>query len=123
MKVSISHSEKKTGLFRKSTHYIVALQVVFSEEEKAIIQERDLRYTTIMERNAPSTRPKDDEKFPDIHHLTISKLLDGKPDEYALSNPALAKEYEDVLRAQLPHLKKLIEDNAAVDRSDDSFEL
>ncbi len=50
MRVSIEHTEKKTGLIRKKTHYCVTCKVNFSEEEKQIIKQRDLGETVVLER-------------------------------------------------------------------------
>jgi len=119
MRVSINHSEKQTGVFRKTTHYIVTVKVDFSEEEKAIIKQRDLKSTVIMTRSTPSHI---NTSIDDIWDLTISKLLSG-PDDYGLETLAKAKDYEEVLIDSLKELKDYISANEEVEEKSKSFEL
>jgi hypothetical protein len=138
MKVSLSHEEKKTGMIRKTTHHGVTVHVQFSPAEEAIVRERKLERTVILERDYPSD--VDPEKFESkglarrmataavsgmdaLHfHLTIGKLLKG-PDTYFMATPLQAKEYEARLREQLPMLKEYIVENEGVEQKSDSFEL
>ena len=142
MKVSLSHNEKQTGMIRKTTHHGVTVHVQFDASETAIIQERKLEKTIVVERDPGSdvdveklanrgvgmsiatglvkaaTQGMDSLNF----DLTIATLLRG-PDTYFLSTPLEAKEYEGRLREQLPVLKDYILGNEAVEQQSDSFEL
>lgn len=124
MKVDINHSEKQTGLLRKTTHYVVKLIVTFSEEERQIIKDRNLKGETILERPVPSDRkPEQFNGIEDVFNLRISTIMDGKPDEYALSTVAEAKEYDAALRDAMHDLKAFISANAEVENKSSSFEL
>ena len=138
MKVTLSHSEKTTGLIRKTTHFGVTLEVQFDPSELAVIRERKLERTIVVERDYPSD--VDAEKHEsrglarklataavagiDANHfdLTISKLMKG-PDTYYLATPLEAKDYEQRLRDQLPVLKDYIVGNEGIEQKEDSFEL
>lgn len=137
MKVNIKHVNKTTGLISKKNLHGVALAVLFSEEEKAIIEQRKLADTIIMERGAPAD--VDAKKHanrglmakvvtsvlsgPDANnfHLTISKLLYGI-DTYFFDTSDEAKQYEQDLKEELPKLKNFIVDNET-SGDGDSFEL
>ena len=137
MKVNIKHVKKTTGLISKKNLHGVALAVLFSDEEKAIIEERKLADTIIMERGAPAD--VDARKYanrglmakvvtsvlngPDANnfHLTISKLLYGI-DTYFFDTSIEAKQYEQDLKEELPKLKNFIVDNETSGEGD-SFEL
>ncbi len=123
MRVNIEHSEMTTGLLRKTTHYVVSVAVEFSDEEKHIIKSNDLDKTIVLERGVPSDRNA--AKFDgmeDIFNLTIRRLLQGR-DSYALSTPAEAKQYEQVLTEQLRALKNFIDENAGIEERSTTFEL
>lgn len=138
MKIDIVHTEKTTGLIFKKRHHGVTVRVQFSDQEKAIIKERKLQRTVILERDCPSDvdpekhnqrsngrviatalmKGRDANHF----HLTIGKLLDG-PDTYFLSTPLVAKAYELELVEKLPDLKDYIVENEGVSGGTLSFEL
>lgn len=141
MKVTINHVQKKTGLIRKTTHHGVAVRVDFNAEELAVIRERRLQKTVVMERDYPSDMSDSAiEKFEKrgigrailtaavngtdaLHfHLTIGKLMKGE-DVYFLSTPLNAKGYEDELKERLVTLKDYIMGNAEVETETASFEL
>jgi hypothetical protein len=138
MKIDIKHVEKSQGLVFKKTFHGVALTVQFSEEENAIINQRKLGRTILIERDVPADQNAEKHqnrgivsklataalKGADANHfdLTIGKLQAGT-DTYYLPTPLAAKEYEAVLRNRLPDLKAHIMGNAEIERKSDSFEL
>ncbi|MGR3837891.1 MAG: hypothetical protein ACU0A2_06015 [Cognatishimia sp.] len=138
MQITIKHTEKKTGMVFKKTHYGVETAVTFNEEEKAIIESRKLQFDCILERGAPSDVDPDKHEERGLgkklltaavkgrdannFNLTINKLMKG-PDVFWFTTPAEAKNYEAVLKSDsLPGLKGWLTDNAETGGSD-SFEL
>lgn len=138
MKVDIRHVEKKQGLMFKKTLHGVALTVVFNEEELAIIEERNLRNEMFLERGIPADVDAEKHENRGLvkmiataaikgreanhFHLTMGKMMDGT-DTFFFSTPIEAKEYEEILKAQLPDLKAYIMQNASTDDGGSSFEL
>ena len=127
MKVEVSHEEKKQGLvFKKSLHG-VKLFVLFNNEEKAIIEARNLGPAILMERDVPAD--VDAEKIANRgvvtriaiaatsgvdalnYNLTFNKLLKG-PDLYFFDTPIEAKDYsEELQKSILPLTKAYLEGN------------
>lgn len=141
MKVSIDHIEKTQGLLRKTTFHGVQVHVVFSEEERAVIEERDLKYDIVVERGHSADVSESKAQAHDnrglgrklltaavsgadanVTDLTINKLMKG-PDLYFLRTPLEAKEYEDILKNQLVKLKDYIIGNEGVEEKSTTFEL
>ena len=141
MKVSIDHTEKTTGVLRKTTLHGVQIHVQFSEEEQAVIEGRDLRYDVVLERGYSADIPEGkamkqenrslgrallnaavNGRDANTTNLTINKLMNG-PDLYFLATPLEAKEYEDVLKGKLVQLKDYIVGNERVEEKSSSFEL
>lgn len=141
MRVSIDHLEKTTGLLRKSTLHGVQVQVTFSEEERSVIEQRDLKYDVVLERGysadisegkaiAQENRGLGRKLLTaavsgadaNTTHLTINKLMKG-PDLFFLETPLEAKVYEDQLKAGLVQLKNYIVGNEGVEEKSTSFEL
>lgn len=141
MKVSIEHQEKSTGMLRRTTLHGVQVHVQFSQEELAVIEARDLKYTTVLERgysaDVSDAKAEKQEsrglgrrlltaavKGADANttNLTINKLMNG-PDLYFLGTPLEAKGYEDALKEQLVQLKGYIVGNEGVEEKSSSFEL
>lgn len=138
MRVNIDHVEKSQGLVFKKKHHGVTLTITFSDEEAAIIEERKLKDTILMERDTPSD--VDEEKHANrglgrkllnaavngrdanFHDLTFNKVLRG-PDTYFVATPLEAKQYEAALREVLPTVKAYITENAEIEQKSDSFEL
>jgi len=138
MRVDINHVEKSQGLVFKKKLFGVSIRVTFSEEEKAIIGERKLHRTVVLDRPPPAD--VDAEKHAkrglaakiataavkgidaNHFHLTIGKLLNG-PDTYFVETPSDAKHYEAELREILPNLKGYLVDNEGIEQKSDSFEL
>lgn len=138
MKVDIKHVEKSQGLVFKKKFYGVALTIVFNEEEKAIIEERDLRKYSVVERDTPAD--VDEEKHEkrglmkklatavvsgsdaNHFHLTLNKLMNGT-DTYYFETPLEAKSYEVELKEALPILKDNIMANASTEDAGSTFEL
>ncbi len=138
MKIDIKPVEKTQGLLRRTTLHGVELTVLFSEEEKAIIQERKLGLANLMDRpippdvNAEKIEKRGLAKKLVIaaamgsdalgYHLTFNKLLKG-PDTYFFRTPIEAKDYIAELKEEvLPLAKGYLEGNKDAATSD-SFEL
>ena len=141
MKVSIDHKEKSVGMLRRSTLHGIEVHIQFSEEELAVIEARDLKYTTVLERgysaDVSETKAIKQEnrglgrailnaavngKDANTTNLTINKLMRG-PDLYYVTTPLEAKAYEDQLKEQLVVLKGYIVGNEQVEEKSSSFEL
>ena len=141
MKVSINHQEKTTGMLRKTTFHGVEVSVQFSEEERSVIEKRDLKYDIVLERghsaDVSDTKAEAKEnrglgrklltaavsgKDANWTDLTINKLMAG-PDLFFLKTPLEAKEYEDALKGRLVQLKDYIVGNEGVQEKSTSFEL
>lgn len=123
MRVNIEHGETQTGMFSKTTHHTVTVNVQFTEEEKHIIKQRKIGDAAVVERGVPSDR--DARKFDGIEYvfnLTIDKLLKGE-DTYAFSTPLEAKQYEELLKDSLQNLKNYIVENEGVENKSTTFEL
>ena len=138
MKIDINHVEKSTGLIRKKNLHGVTIHVRFSQEEMAIIQERKLKNTLLLERDTPAdvnvdkhankgmtskllkaaTQGMDPLSF----DLALTKLVNG-PDTHWMDTPLDAKAYEQELIDMLPTLKSYVDENAGVDEKSKSFEL
>lgn len=138
MKVSIKNVEKTVGvLILKRTLYGVECTVTFTEEEKAIIKERNLGELVILERKPPAD--VDAEAHEERHvalkvatavwkgrdanhfHLTPNKLLRG-PETYWMNSVVNCKNYVLDLKEALTLLKDGIADSR--DKSEDeTFEL
>lgn len=141
MKVSIEHKEKTTGMLRKTTFHGVEVSVTFSEEERSIIEQRDLKYDVVLERGYSADISESKAMAQENRglgrklltaaisgvdanttHLTISKLMKG-PDLFYLSTPLDAKAYEDQLKDGLVTLKGYIVGNEGIEEKSTSFEL
>lgn len=141
MKVSIEHTEKSIGMLRRSTLHGVSVHVQFSEEERSVVEQRNLKYDTVLERghsaDVSETKAikKDNRGLgrrlltaavsgadANTTNLTINKLMIG-PDLYFLETPLEAKEYEAELENRLVLLKDYIVGNEGVAETSTSFEL
>ncbi|MEM7068327.1 MAG: hypothetical protein AAF478_05525 [Pseudomonadota bacterium] len=139
MKVEIKPVEKKQGLVFKATLHGIELFVQFSDEEKAIIAERKLGRTILMERGAPADTDPDKmarrglatkiamsaikgDLDANNYHITFNKLLKG-PDTFWFETPIEAKNYVAELKEDiLPMTKGYLEANRETTDAD-SFEL
>ena len=140
MKVSLNHTEKKTGMIRKTKHYGVTVKIDFDATETAIITERKLGKDIVLERGYPSDMSEGEiEKHANRglgkklltaavsgtdangFDLTVNKLMKG--DTYHFSTPVEAKEYEAALKTALVRLKEWIIGNEGIEQKSDSFEL
>lgn len=137
MKVTIKNVEKIQGIFFAKKLYGVATHVIFTEEEKAIIDQRGIGELFLMERDIPAD--VDPEKFNNRgitkklataivkgsgsghFHLTASKLM-RDTDTYYMFDEHHRNVYHEDIRKALQTLKELIESTATV-VEDDSFEL
>lgn len=119
MKVTIEHSQQKTGVFNKINHYIVHVKVELSEEETRIITDMGLQGQVILESTHPSHT---NGKSTDLHRLTFGDLMRG--DDY-WSSPILsnAKVYEVELIEALKKAKNFLNVNATLPETPKTFEL
>ncbi|MEL7275567.1 MAG: hypothetical protein AAGK98_03780 [Pseudomonadota bacterium] len=141
MKVSINHTQKTSGMIRKTTYHGVAVQVEFNTEEMAVIRERQLEKDIILQRDPPADmsdaaiEKRENRGLgrklltaavsgADALHddLTVRKLMQGV-DLYFLGTPMEAKAYEAELKEALVKLKNWIVGNAEVETETASFEL
>ena len=124
MRVSIEHSQKQTGLFSKTDHYLISVTVEFSEAERHILKKSE--DFVVLERGPSSTNRKltaeEQEEFYNVLCLRISDLLKGT-DTFAVLSPAEAKTYDASLREALKDLKAHIESNSSAPVGADTFEL
>jgi hypothetical protein len=135
MKIDIKNVEKKQGIVFKKVLHGVQTTVTFSEEEKAIIEERKLKALVLLDRGVPSD--VDDVKHANRgiamrlataaikgadannFNLTINKLLKG-PDTYYLFNAHETGPYIEEIKEGMRQLKHLLTHD---DAEDESFEL
>ena len=106
MKIDITRGEKTVGFIKKTKQYTVTLTVLFSDEEKQVIKEAKFEKYVLVER--PVRAGIKDNSMPDIWHLRVSKLLDGKPDEYEFDTIVEENDYNDALMPALKNLKNNI---------------
>lgn len=118
MRVSITHGEKKTGLIMKKTFYTVLVQVEFSQEELAVIKQRKLEKTIVMERPWPAHMGE----MSGNYNLSIGSLVSNLTTETNFTTPVEAKQYEAELTNKLRALKEFLTDNTSTGTST-SFEL
>lgn len=128
MKVNISQNEVQQGLVFKKNFIAVTVEVGFSEQELAIIQERKLQKAVLLEREPDAWTVERQKGHPDYLEslkpsfvLDVKKLMKG-PDTYKCANPIGAKRYQSELVEALKQLKGYIEGNAQVEQGT-SFEL
>ena len=117
MRVSIEHNSGSSGLIFKKHFIRVAVTVVFSEEEQAIIRSRKLKDYVVLKREPDMLTverlgARDAAQFAETYHLRIKDLASGKPDTYPFDTPIEAKQYETDLTAALKTLKEFISGNA-----------
>ncbi len=138
MQVSIKNVEKKKGMVRSKKFYGVELTVNFSQEELAIIKERNLAKTIIVERDRSVEQGERSTTEIGVvtglakaalkgthtltDHLTLAGLLKNPTDTHFFTKPSDAKEYVEDVKNGLTDLKGYIEGNAEVG-GDESFEL
>lgn len=117
MRVSIEHINKSSGLIFKKHYIEVAVTVVFSDEEQAVIRSRKLKEYVVLKREPDMLTverlgAKDAAQFAETYHLRIKHLASGKPDKYPFETPIDAKNYEADLTAALKMLKEFIGANS-----------
>ena len=138
MKINIHPTEKSKGLVFRKTLHGVQLSVQFSEEERAIIKERNLEKVILMERGIPADVDEDKVQNRGLmkqmaiaatsgtdalgFHLTFRKLLRG-PDTYFFHTPIEAKGYIDTLKEDILPLTKAYLEGNKEGATSDSFEL
>jgi len=120
MKIDIERSERTEGLIFKKPVFWVSLTVRFSEEEKAVIQQRRLkewRVVTVKDGYKINGRVED-------WWLTIGDLLPGEGRGCRFDTPIEAQQFEAELKStHLPVLKQFLTSNAQPVQGKESFEL
>ena len=119
MKVDIKHEAVTKGLLFKKEMHQVSIQVLFSEEERAILK-KDFDLSRMGMFHMP-------ERFPDAKHITgpyvvPGNFLDNKPYVAAFETVARAKDFEIEVVSMLKDLKEAFAYHAAPGDSS-SFEL
>ena len=104
------------GILRKRKYYIVRLEVLFTEEEKAIIKENNLEGDVIIERTRPGFRGREIDAS-----MTFKSLMRG-PDEFLAVNQIGAAEYIHQAKESLGSAKAYLVGNTG-GLPDESFEL
>lgn len=120
MKVYIKRTEETRGLIFKKKDFVVTVTVLFTEEEKKVIELAKFGDLVLVER--PTRAGINDHSMPDIWHLRVSQLLKGEPDKYEFEDIAAANDYQNQLPDALRALKDLIEKHVEAPK-DQSFEL
>lgn len=130
MRANIEHKEVTTGLLRKTTWFQVVTRVDFSEEEKAIIKQRKLQDTIILEREPDVSKGDTAERreflrsLGDAIHLKICDLLNpSKPNVYHLRTPLEAKQYEQAVLESLKKLKQYLIGNEGIEEKSKTIEI
>jgi len=129
MRANIEHKEYTTGLLRKTTWFQVVTGVEFTEEEKAVIKQRKLDRTVVLEREPDAEAAHRLGRdyllsLGDTIHLKIGDLLNPrKPDVYNLKTPLEAKQYEENVLASLKKLKQYIVGNVGIEEKSKTVEI
>lgn len=127
MKIEIKHVEEATGIFSKTTHYVLELNIQLNEEEMAVLDNKQLRDHQVVELPLPSHL--NPEKLRDRNFdLTVSTLVycskKGVPHRHWFATVAEAKEYEEIYIESLKNVKAYIEENSdSIAGQSTSFEL
>lgn len=120
MKVTIEHGEVKEGFVRKTTYCTVTVHVIFSEEEKAALKDKN---PTVLKRPVPANIPLAQGKgIGAVFDLTLSQLMKG-PNTYVAGQISDARQYEEDLKDALKGLKAYIDGNKTIENKSSSFEL
>lgn len=127
MRVSIEHEDKTSGLIFKTHQTEVAVTVIFSDEEQAVIKSRKLKDTVVLKRepNAKEIEKRGAawvRQNDDLYHLYIRNLTAGKPERFLCDTPIAAKIYEQELTGALKQLKEFLSGNAEIGKAK-TFEL
>ena len=119
MRVSIEHSEEKTGMFKKRTRYILALTVNYSDEELQIINDCKIKDDAVFEDPIRPGKKEDEPK--DYYH--IRHFMKGRTWNFNFDTPLEAKNYEAEVTEALKRHKEYIEANRGVEKKSTTFEL
>ena len=114
MRVSMTHTEKTEGIFKKTPFFQVVLNVVFSAEERAIIKMNNLDDLVIINRE-PShwfTSKYDAEALALICPLRVSNLLHKNGDLWNVDTQLAVKAYQAQVTDALRALKDYLDGNA-----------
>lgn len=122
MRVEIKHSEKKTGLVSKKSHLKIEFEFMFSEEEKAIIENADLQDFIFLEREAPSdTDDFDDKDNFYKYKVYMKKLLEGGFEHCTLTKRE-AHNFIVKVKNACQKLREIIDSYSDLKLTDESFE-
>jgi hypothetical protein len=117
MRVSIKHTDKSSGLIFKTHQVEVAVTVVFSDEELAIIKSRKLKDYVVLQREPDRLRRERLGETAMAHNprmfdLYVRDLVAGRPEQFFCDTPVDAKVYEQNLTEALKTLKSFLQGNA-----------
>jgi hypothetical protein len=123
MRVTIEHGEKTKGFLNVKKFSTVSVQVLFSEEEKLLIESQDMINYILVER-APSAEvavyeTDDLAKF----YLRISHLFAGEAEVWCARTIRDAKEYQELVTNNLGNLKSYLTDTTEIEEKTTTFEL
>lgn len=115
MKVHIERTEETSGIFKKTTMYVVKCRVEFTPEEAKIIKDTNIDDAVVYRYPSPID--------PDvIWTCEIKQFFTGHRRQF--STLADARVFEQELKeTYLPNIKSYIEANNAPSQAKDSFEL
>lgn len=115
MQITIEHQEKKIGLLIKKTEYHVRVGIKFSNEELAIIKQRNLDKVVVDEWDHVGGFPIEQ---------TIGMIVRNSGYSREFLQLVDARQYEVTLKEQiLPNLKKYIQLSADDAPKSNTFEL
>ena len=124
MRVEIKHSEHKKGFIAKANYVRTDYDFIFSEEEKAIIDEADLGRTTFLERQPPFDSPDFGE--PEMaykYEVRIEDLLEKGGFHHSFPVRRAAADFMGEVKEQLPLLKAIMDKYANLKLEDETLEL
>lgn len=113
MRVTITHGQGDAGFIFSKPVFSVSMEIVFSEEEQAIIKHRNLKNVVLI--------PRPEEDVGSLY--TIGYFAKGKPCCPTFPNLLQAKAFETELRERyLPTLKLYLDGSKDI-RASDTFEM
>lgn len=116
MRVEIKPRATTKGILRKRKSYVVNLEVLFTEEETAIIKENNLEGDVIVERTRPGFRGREVDAS-----MTFQSLMRG-PDKFHAVNQIDAAGYINQVKESLESAKAYLVGNTG-GLPDETFEL
>lgn len=109
MKIDIENGTTTTGLIFKKTFYKFELKIELTEQEKAIIKERNLKNQVILELPMPRSMADVGGNW----DLTFGDLLNGRF-YYDANTPSQIKDVQELVIKKLKVAKEYLIDNETV---------